>query len=150
MEALDETDSKDYADMLQVIAICYGAQGEYVKALEVAEQTKAGYIRAGLKDSADYANVIKSSGITCFLKGDHPSAMAAYEESKRIFESVGKNNPWYYDLLLQMAKLHVQGSNIAEANTLLQEAKVGLEGLGLFDGIHYQNVLAEIERISCA
>lgn len=150
MEALGETDSKDYADMLQVIAICYGAQGEYVKALEVAEQTKAGYIRAGLKDSADYANVIKSSGITCFLKGDHPSAMAAYEESKRIFESVGKNNPWYYDLLLQMAKLHVQGSNIAEANTLLQEAKVGLEGLGLFDGIHYQNVLAEIERISCA
>lgn len=147
MEALGETDSKDYADVLQVIAICYGAQGDYVKALEVAEQTKAGYIRAGLKDSADYANVVKSSGMTRFFQGDYSGAIAAYEESKRIFESIGKKNPWYYDLLLQMAKLHVQGSNIAEADALLQEAKVGLEGLGLLDGIHYRNVLAEIERI---
>jgi TolB-like protein/tetratricopeptide (TPR) repeat protein len=141
----DETNSSDYANLLNSIGLVYDGNGQRDRALEYYVESKTIHDSLGLQNTVAYSNLMNNIGLVYESKGQLDRALEYYLKSKIIRDSLGLQNTAGYAVL--MNNIGIVYDNKGQLDRALEyylNSQSMNERLGLHNTADYANLMNNI------
>jgi len=127
-----ETETEEYASLMNNIGIVYSCKGQPDRALEFYNKSKSTYDTLGLQNTNNYANLMMNIGIVYRNKGQLDRALESYNKSKSIRHNLGlQNTEGYASLMNNIGLVYWEKGQLDKALEYYNKSKSIRDNLGL-------------------